>query len=241
MTMDDLKCEISHILQNRDFTVLESWASHCYNYRAKIGAKVNDEILYGTEITENRAARVSQISELQQKIARLKSETDATRLQQKIVDKKISNTSKQCTILKEEVDNAKSKRDNLSLEMIDLNQECEKRKENKILLWSAIKRACHVYKEHLHIRISLLDSQEHERVQISFFIHNADLNDKYFVRLINSNDQWKVEEIRPTLKKEHFSDFKGIINSSEESEIVDITAFLCKLRHIFIKNYLNAK
>ncbi|XP_076288204.1 uncharacterized protein LOC143212850 [Lasioglossum baleicum] len=241
MTKKDLQCDILHIFQNRDFSVLQSLVSYLYNYHANIAANVDTAIHYENESKKERALRLNQISESQQKIARLKSETDETRLELKKVDKRIANASKQSAILTEKVDNAKTKRDNMSLEIIDLNQEREKCTENKILKWNAIKHACYIYKEHLDIRISLLEPKEHERVQISFFIHNVDLNDKYFVCLTNSNDHWKVEEIRPTLKKEHFNDFKGIISSSGELEIVDITAFLYKLRHTFVKNYLNAK
>ncbi|XP_031839014.1 uncharacterized protein LOC116429811 [Nomia melanderi] len=239
MTMEDINCDIAHILQNRDFNVLQNLVTHYYNFRIKLAAKVEDATAYEIECKEKRTLSLNKISELQQEIERLKSEIDATKLQQKILDKKILNASKQQEKLKEEVDNAKTKRDSLSLEMIDLNQESEKRKENKILTWNAIKRACHIYKQYLDFRIDLLDPKEYERVQISFFTHNEDFCNKYFVRLINSNNQWRVEEIQPMLKTEYFNDFKGIVDFSTQSEIIDITAFLCKLRHIFVKYYLN--
>lgn len=66
--------------------------------------------------------RINKISELQQEIEYLKSEIDATKLQQKIVDKKNFNVVKQQEKLQEEVEDAKLKRDNISLEMIDLQQ-----------------------------------------------------------------------------------------------------------------------
>lgn len=50
-----------------------------------------------------------------------------------------------------------------------------------------------------------------------------------------------VEQIQPILKIEHLNDFKGIIDFSKQSEISDVIAFLCKLRHIFVKHYLTTE
>ncbi|XP_078043657.1 uncharacterized protein LOC144473557 isoform X2 [Augochlora pura] len=190
---------------------------------------------------EKRTMSMNKIAELQQESEVLKSEIDAKMLQQKIVDKKISNASKKMSILLEEVDSAKSRRDGLSLEIVDLQQEHEQRNEQKILLWNAIKRACHAYKNYLDFCIYFPDGKDYEHVQISFFTNNKNLTDEYFVRLSNSNNQWKVEKIQPLLKKEHYNDFKGIVDFSTDSEIVDITFFLCRLREIFVMYYLNTK
>ncbi|XP_015436709.1 PREDICTED: uncharacterized protein LOC107192043 [Dufourea novaeangliae] len=235
--MEEFHCDIAHILQNRDFTVLQKLLSHSNNFRAKISAKIEDTITHEIECKEKRTLHVNRISELKQEIDSLKSEIDATKLQQKIVDKKIFNAIKQQEELKEKVNNEKSKRDSLCIEMVDLQQESEKRRENKILTWNAIKRACHIYKQYLDVHVQLLDTKECEHIRISFFTHNEDLNNKYFVNLYNSSNQWKVEEVQPEFKKEDFDDFKGIVDFSAQSEIFDITAFLCKLRHIFIKCY----
>ncbi|XP_076749111.1 uncharacterized protein LOC143422400 [Xylocopa sonorina] len=125
--------------------------------------------------------------------------------------------------------------------MVDLQQESEKRKEKKILTWNAIKHACYTYKQNLDFHIQLINSKESEQIKIDFFIHDTATKDKYFVYLFNCNNKWKVEEIQPTLKTEHLNDLKELVNFSNESEVSDVTAFLCKLRYIFLKYYLNTK
>ncbi|XP_078047148.1 uncharacterized protein LOC144475280 isoform X1 [Augochlora pura] len=190
---------------------------------------------------EKRTMGMKKLTDLQQESDVLKSEIDAKKLQQKIVDKKISNVSKKLAILLKEVDSAKSQRDGLSLEIVDLQQEHEQRNEKKILLWNAIKRACHAYKNYLDFCIYFPDGKDYEHVQISFFTNNKNLIDEYFVHLSSSNNQWKVEKIQPLLKKEHYNDFKGIVDFSAESEIVDVTFFLYRLREIFVTYYLNTK
>lgn len=50
-----------------------------------------------------------------------------------------------------------------------------------------------------------------------------------------------VKQIQPTLKTEHLTDFEGIVDFSKNSEVTDITVFLCKLRDIFIKYYITIK
>lgn len=237
--MEEFNCSIEHVLQNRDFSILQKLVSYCGNFRNKITSKVENVTVYETERTEKKTQDINKISELQQEIERLKSEIDATKLQQKIADKKIGNAIIQEEELKTEVDDAKSKRDNLSLELVDLQQESEKRKEEKILAWNNLKLACQPYKEYLNLRIRLTDNKTHERIEVNFFINDAALKDKYYVYLIHSDSQWKVEQIQPILKMEHLIDFKGIIDFTKQSEVSDVTVFLCKLRQIFIKHYLN--
>ncbi|XP_033331093.2 uncharacterized protein LOC117223075 [Megalopta genalis] len=241
MAIEGFNCDISLILQNRDFTVLESLVSGCKSFYAKIAAKEEDGIAYETECKEKRALRINKITELQQQSEILKSEIDATKLQQKIVEKKISNATKQLAILTEKVDNAKLQRDGLSLEIVDLQQDHEQRNEQKVLLWNAIKRACHAYKNYLDFCIYFPDGKDYEHVQISFFTNNTNLTNEYFVLLTNSNNRWNVEKIQPVLEKEYYNDFKGIVDFSTESEIVDITLFLCRLRDVFVMHYLNSK
>lgn len=52
----------------------------------------------------------------------LKSEIDATDLQQKIVDKKIANITEEQENLEEEVNKTKSRRNSLSIEIVELNE-----------------------------------------------------------------------------------------------------------------------
>lgn len=239
--MEEFNCNIEHVLQNRDFSILQKLVSHCSNFRNKIASNVEDVTVYEIECTEKKTQDINKISELQQEIESLKSEIDATKLQQKITDKKIANAIIQEEELKTEVDDAKLKRDNLSLELVDLQQESEKRKEEKIIAWNNIKRACHPYKQYLNLHIHLATEKTHERTKVSFFINDPTAKDKYYVYLIHSNNKWKVEQIQPILKMEHLIDFKGIIDFANESEISDVTLFLCNLRHIFVKYYLNTE
>ncbi|OAD60105.1 hypothetical protein WN48_06571 [Eufriesea mexicana] len=237
----EFNIDITYVLQNRDFSVLQKLVSHYYNFRSKIAAKVEDTIAYEIECMGKKTQSINTISKLQNEVERLKSAIDATTLQQKIVDKKIANANKQNEQLKTEVDDAKLKRDNLSIEIVDLKEESEKRKLQKVSIWSALKRVCHTFKEYLDFRIQLIDDKEHEQIKVFFFINSTSIKDEYFVRLLNYDNQWKVEQIQPALKAEHLTDFKGIVDFSKNSEVTDITIFLCKLRDIFIKYYLSVE
>lgn len=236
--MEELKCDVSCALQNGDFTILQTVMSQCYNLRAEIAAKIEEANAYEIECAEKKFLRARKISELQEEIEKLKAEIDAAKLEQKITDKKILNTVKQEEKLKQEVDSAISERDSLSLEIVDLQQESERRKEYKRARWSAFKRACYIYTKNLDLSIHLnKNTSEGEYVKITFFPSIS--QDSYKTYLVRQNNKWRVEEIQPVLKKEYLSEFKGIVNFSKQTEIFDITAFLCCLRQIFTKYYLN--
>lgn len=74
------------------------------------------------ECIEKRTQNGNKISELQQEVESLKSEIDATDLQQKIVDKKIANIIEEQENLEEEVKKTKSRRNSLSIEIVELNE-----------------------------------------------------------------------------------------------------------------------
>lgn len=239
--MEEFSLDIAYVMQSREFSVLQKLVSNCYNFREKIASKVEDATAYEIEYMDKKTQNANKILELQQEIENVKSEMDAVKLQQKVVMKKFSTAVKQQDKLKYEIDNEKLKRDNLTLEIVDLQQESEKRKEHKIAKWNAIKHACYYYKQHLDFSIHLIDNKEQEReqIKISFFIHNPDTKDKYFVCLTNYDNTYRVETIEPVLKKEYLRELKGIVDFSKQSEISDVTVFLCKLRYIFVKYYLN--
>lgn len=44
--MEEFNIDIVHVLQNRDFSVLQKLVSHCYDFRAKIAAKIEDTTAY---------------------------------------------------------------------------------------------------------------------------------------------------------------------------------------------------
>ncbi|XP_017893043.1 uncharacterized protein LOC108632775 [Ceratina calcarata] len=241
LTMEEFNYDIVYVIQNREFSVLKKLVSNCYNFREKIAIKIEAATTYEIECIGKRTQNAHKISELQQELEKLKSEMDAIKLEQKVVVKKLSNAIKKQEELKEEVNDAKLKRDSLTLEMIDLQQESEKRKEHKVAKWNAIKLACFYYKQYLDFSIHLTENEEHEQIKGSFFVCDADMKDKYFVYVTNYDSIWRVETIEPVLKKEHLREFKNIVDFSKQSEISDLTAFLCKLRDIFVKYYLNTE
>ncbi|KAK9300660.1 hypothetical protein QLX08_006700 [Tetragonisca angustula] len=239
--MEEFNVDIVHVLQNRDFSVLQKLIPYLYDFRAKIAAKVEDATAYESKCMKKRTQSESKISELQQEIESLKTEIDATKLQQKIVDKKIANAIKQEEELEEEVNGAKLTRDNLTIEIVDLREKSEQRKAHKKSTWDGIKRACKIYRQYLDFHIHLIHEKEGEQLKVSFFVNDSNTENEYFVRLLNWNNQWKVEQIQPPLKEEHLTDFERIIDFSKQSRVSDMTAFLCKLRYIFTKYYLNVK
>lgn len=239
--MEKFNWDIAHVLQNRDFSLLQELVSHWSNIRANTNVQVEGAKAHNFERIGKRKQTDNKISELQEEIECMKSEMRAVKLQQKIVDKKIVNAVKQNEMFKDVVERAKLKRDSLSLEIVDLQQESEKRKEQKLSTWNAIKLACHAYKQHLDFSIHFIDAGEREEIKVSFFICDVATKGNYIAHLVNFNKQWKVELIQPKLKAEHLAEFKGIVEFSKQSEISDVTAFLCKLRHIFVKHYLDMK
>lgn len=48
MTMNEFDCDVAHIIQNRDFSVLQKLMLYCSNSRAKIAVKVKDATVYET-------------------------------------------------------------------------------------------------------------------------------------------------------------------------------------------------
>lgn len=48
-----------------------------------------------------------------------------------------------------------------------------------------------------------------------------------------------VKEIQPTLKKEHLIDLKGTVDFTGRSQVSNVPAFLCLLRIVFLKYYMD--
>lgn len=241
MDIEVLKCDILEVLQNEDYTVLQKWISLCREFRSRVAARNEERLLLEADDTRKKSVNTEKISELQQKINTVKSNIDNIISEQKIVDKKMSNSTKLQENVRSETDVAKTQRELLSLEIVDLQLEGEQRKEKKILQWDAIKRACNIYKVNLDIHISLLEEKGCENIKFSFFTHNKDKQDTYFVQLSCNQDHWKVEQIEPKIKKEHLNQLNSITDLPEYSKVSDITLFLCQVRYIYLKYYMKTR
>ncbi|KAL6258651.1 hypothetical protein P5V15_010604 [Pogonomyrmex californicus] len=235
----NLKCNLFDVFQNNDFSIVQKYTSWSREFRQNVDTKIEQRLLCEKDFTEKKSINAERIKKLEQDINTVKSDINATVLQQNVINKMISNI----TILKEnlncELIEAKVQRETLLLEMMNLESEIEERQKKKVLQWDAIKRACHCYKKNLDIHISLNEEKDCQYIKISFFIHNEAMKDKYFVQLTCNHNHWKVEQIEPKLRKEHLE--KITVIDSECSRVSNITLFLCQVRSIFLKHYMKTE
>ncbi|XP_043505823.1 uncharacterized protein LOC122526467 isoform X2 [Polistes fuscatus] len=239
MEIEEYECDMAHVLQNRDFTILDKLSSCSCEFRKNIVSKIANAMADENEYAQTKRSDVVKVSQLKNQVETLKSEMDDVMLKQKIVDKKITNTIKQEEISEKDVAEIKAHRDNLSLELVDLKQEIQERKEKKCNEWNAIKRAINIYKSNLNFGIDIELNEDFDEVKISFFRNYESAKDKYYVNLINEDRLWKIKEIHPTIKEEHLIDLKGTVDFNRQSRISNITAFLCLLRIVFLKYYMD--
>lgn len=238
MSTEEYQCDMTYVLQNTDFTVLEKLSSFYYELEKRAAMKV-ESVTTESEHTKMKVAKTNKILELEQQVKMLQLELDKLKLEQKIVSKKITNVVKQEEKLKNDIKDAETHRDSLSLELVDLKEEVQDRREKKQKTWSAIKRATAVYKSKLNFSINMEERGDYNHVEVSFFKNNTNLNGKYYVQLINEGTLWKVEKIHPVLREEHWIDLKSTIDSTTQSRIANITAFLALLRITFLRYYMH--
>ncbi|XP_012534642.1 uncharacterized protein LOC105835697 [Monomorium pharaonis] len=236
MDMEVLKCNLFDTFQKDDHSVLDKWISSCREFRSYVDTKVEQGFFYEKDCSKKKSVNIEKISELQQEINKTKSDIDTVILQQKLTDRKISNTIKLQKDLKDDLEKARLQRETLILEIEDLKLQQEERKTKKILQWDAIKRASNIYKVNLDVHLTLEQENDQSYIKISFFTHNDETKDKYFVQLSCSDNNWKVEQIKPKLRKEHLEKISSINDSS--SKVSDITLFLCQVRSIFLQHYM---
>jgi len=241
MDNEGLKCNLYDVCENDDHSVLHTLLSSCRKYQLCIDDKIGQGFLYEKGCSEKKSVNTGKMSALQQEMGTTQSDADAVILQQKITDKMVSNVTKSQEDLKDELEKSKEQKEALSLEMVDLQLEIEERKRRKILHWDAIKRACNIYKVNLDIHISLQEEKDCQNMKVSFFTHNEATKDKYFVQLSRSDNQWRIEQIEPRLKKEHLEELSIVKDSSEHSKVPNITLFLCQVRSIFLKHYMKTR
>lgn len=138
-------------------------------------------------------------------------------LEQKVLQKKINNNSKSIDQLKEEIALEKNKKEELTLELIDLetgnlffynfslhliviilmdnfffNLDLETLKNEKIKNYEALKKAIGMYKEKLNVHFTVEILEDHDRVKITYFQKENPKKDYYYIQLINyKNIVWK--------------------------------------------------
>lgn len=240
MSIGEYQCDIIDILQNGDFSVLQKLSSFCYNFEMYVASKIKSATTCESEYAQWKTTNIDKMSKLEEQAKALQFEIDDVKLQQEIVDKKITNVIKQEEKLKNKITEIKAYRNALALELVDLKQEVQERKEKKRKNWDAIKRATSVYKSNLNFVIHVDKKENFDIVKVSFFRNNESIRDKYYVELVKEDKLWKVMEIRPMLRKEHWIDLKGTVDFTKQSEISNVVAFLCLLRMIFLKHYMES-
>ncbi|KYN03152.1 PREDICTED: uncharacterized protein LOC108773683 [Cyphomyrmex costatus] len=236
--MDILQYNVLDIFQNDDHNIKDKWISSCREFRLRVDNKIEQRHLYEKECSKIKSVYTNNLSELQQEFNTTKSDVDSVILEQKITDKKILNVIKSQEDLKDELKKAKARKEDLVLEMVDLQHEVEERKKKKALQWNAIKRACNIYKVHLDIQISFQEDKDCQFINIFFFTNNEATKNKYFIQLSYSDNHWTILQVEPRIKKEHFNELSVIKVSSECLKVSDITLFLCQIRSIFLKHYM---
>ncbi|KAG7203621.1 hypothetical protein KM043_013658 [Ampulex compressa] len=238
--MEIQKCDIAYILQNAEFDILTELASYFNEYRVNVNTMLDDATAYETECYEKIKESTQSMVELQKEIETIRIELDECKLEQTIITKKISNAIKQQDELKNEIQDATTQRNDLCTEIVDLEKVYAERKKQKRAKWNAIKLACSIYKDYLDFHLGIKVEKEYEYVKVSFFISDNFAKDKYFLHLLHHKDRWTVEEIQPILSNAHINELKDIGDLSNLSEVLDITAFLCQLRRIFLMYYVKA-
>jgi len=162
---------------------------------------------------------------------------EETILESKVTDKKMVIVEKQLTNYELEIEESKFIKENIALEMVDLMQELDDERKQRKERWRAIKLACLMYKEKLDIHIRITEFEDHDCVQFTFLHHKNPNKDTYYVNLFNYKNYWKVGQIVPLLKPTHHDDLRAAIDFTKPLDVLDVIAFLCKLRRVFLKHY----
>ncbi|XP_012282063.1 uncharacterized protein LOC105700620 [Orussus abietinus] len=240
VTMAELDCNIESILESNEKTeaILKLMTELFSQFTCHLSNVIEEHLSEENEHVRKIAEQAEKIAQLHEQDQDLKSKLNAMQLQQKIVDKKISDKTKYHEQIRNDIEQMKSQKDSFSLEIIDLGQEIEARKKETTARHDALKRACSAYKTYLDFHISLEIVNDQEQVRISFFASETNEDKKFFVDLLSSSDSWKVQQIRPTLENRQWEDLKSVLTASKEFKQSKITAFLCLLRNIFLKHYL---
>ncbi|XP_057324190.1 uncharacterized protein LOC130666882 [Microplitis mediator] len=191
-----------------------------------------------TEVQNKIKVNKDTISQLHNANKELDHQIQNIILSQKVVSKKIQNNKQQIEQLREEIEHEKNKKEELTLEMVDLEAGHEKAKEQKIKEWNALKKAATVYKEKLNIHLDLKVLEDYDRIKITFFFDQNPSKEYYYVHLSNYNNAvWKVELIVPELDSDQLKSLN--IDLSKDYTIQDIINFIPKIRAMFIHQFFS--
>ncbi|KAG8041942.1 hypothetical protein G9C98_007246 [Cotesia typhae] len=178
------------------------------------------------------------INQLQHQSKDLERQLQEWDLEQKVFQKKINNNNKSIDQLKEEIALEKNKKEELTLELIDLETDLEILKNEKIKNYEALKKAIWMYKEKLNVHFTVEILEDHDRVKITYFQKENPKKDYYYIQLVNyKNIVWKVESIVPELDNKHLEYLN--LDFTKDYETEDIKKLVPKLRHLFVEHYLN--
>ncbi|KAH0539725.1 uncharacterized protein LOC123259867 [Cotesia glomerata] len=178
------------------------------------------------------------INQLQHQSKDLERQLQEWDLEQKVLQKKINNNNKSIDQLKEEIALEKNKKEELTLELVDLETDQETLKNEKIKNYDALKRALGLYKEKLNIHFMVEILEDFDRVKITYFQKENPKKDYYCIQLLNYNNIiWKVESIVPELDSKHLEYLN--LDFTKDYEIQEINKLIPKLRHLFVEHYLS--
>lgn len=175
------------------------------------------------------------IPELNNQILNAEKNGDTKFFNQKRLDNEITKSVNCLDLLKARIEESKKERESLALQVLEKEKELEGKKEEMKADFDALKRACFIYKDKLNMRIRGEFEPNNEEIVVIFFYKKS--NDKYCVHLSRDDSIWRVNKIEPDLKDEHRKELNEIVTFSAEAKVNNITAFLCKMRKVFLKHY----
>ncbi|XP_015112222.1 uncharacterized protein LOC107037910 [Diachasma alloeum] len=241
MAKSGLECDVETLFSCPDeekayFKRLNTYLHDC---RTKITHFLTEELNNYKGTWNKLEQNVELISQLSNETRNLETKLDSLLLDQKVLNKKIANAIAFEESLDDDISKEKARREALTLEMVDLQQELSKQKEAKKKEWNAIKMAIAVYKEKLNIHIDVQHQDDHDTLTVTLFLNTNPNKDNYYIVLQNSHGAWRVSNIQPPLKDKYLTEMK--LNLSRDYETLDIARFICQIRSTFLKYYVSHK
>ncbi|XP_011504627.1 PREDICTED: uncharacterized protein LOC105367565 [Ceratosolen solmsi marchali] len=212
----------------------------CDNFQAKIDRGILESISKSSECAKRVEKCSESIMQLANQRKELKSGLESCNLKKKVVEKKTICTIKEIERTKADIESIKGKKEKLSLDIIDLQQEYNKTIEYMKKQWDAVKKACFMYKNILDIHIDVSTIGDSEQITVTFFWTENPTDKKFFVVFTHRDDCWRVKKIEPELSAENKYQLNHIVQFSKQSEVANVTLLLCELRTLFIKDYFSA-
>ncbi|XP_014209017.1 uncharacterized protein LOC106639770 [Copidosoma floridanum] len=235
LTGDDFEDVVAHPDLMKDN--LRKLKEACNNYKNRVIRLVQESKLRFSERAKQLEKSYETMAQLSGERLELKESLETIRLEQKVVEKKTMNSIREIDRIRTEMELIKEKKETLSLEIVDLQQEIDNSRDHLKKQWEAIKKACSKYKNVLdiHIDTEMVDHIEH--VTVTYFWSENPTDHKFFVILQYENDCWKVKKIEPELSAEQKYQLNHVVHFSKQSEVQNVTALLSELRILFLKNY----